>query len=122
MIAEIDRSERIKFGMAKHPQNSSATEQFITVLDDAIKMLVVPDNDFNWSRWSGAEEAVSEIKSHIASIRSGDLSRTWDLSILFAATGPIQEVSMSSGWGDEFLTLAERFDAAADRLEARRAR
>jgi len=29
---------------------------------------------------------------------------------LFAPTGPIQEVSLSSGWGQEFLELAERFD------------
>ena len=27
-------------------------------------------------------------------------------------TGPIQEVALSSGWGDAFLDLADRFDAA----------
>jgi hypothetical protein len=31
---------------------------------------------------------------------------------LFAPTGPIQEVSLSSGWGDMFLELAKRMDAA----------
>ncbi|MFF5235251.1 hypothetical protein [Dactylosporangium sp. NPDC000521] len=34
------------------------------------------------------------------------------LSILFAPTGPIQEVAISSGWGDAFLEPADRFDAA----------
>jgi hypothetical protein len=34
------------------------------------------------------------------------------LDVLFLPTGPIQEVSLSSGWGDEFLQLAERYDAA----------
>ncbi len=82
----------------------------------------MPDNDFVWSRWSGAEEAVSEIKTHIESIRAGDLSKTWDLSILFAATGPIQEVSISSGWGEDFLIMAKHFDDAVDGLGARRAR
>jgi hypothetical protein len=34
------------------------------------------------------------------------------VAIVFAPTGPMQEVSLSRGWGQEFLTLAERFDAA----------
>jgi hypothetical protein len=34
------------------------------------------------------------------------------MEVLFAPTGPIQEVSISSGWGEAFLSLAERFDAA----------
>jgi hypothetical protein len=38
------------------------------------------------------------------------------LSILFAPTGPIQEVSLSSGWGGEFLKLASTFDAALDEV------
>jgi hypothetical protein len=37
------------------------------------------------------------------------------LIVLFAPTGPIQEVSISSGWGNEFLDLAERFDRAVQR-------
>jgi hypothetical protein len=35
-----------------------------------------------------------------------------DLSILFAPTGSIQEVSLSSGWGDEFIYLSMDFDRA----------
>jgi len=38
------------------------------------------------------------------------------MSVLFAPTGPIQEVSLSSGWGQGFLKLAEDFDAAVERL------
>jgi hypothetical protein len=34
------------------------------------------------------------------------------LAWLFATTGPLQEVSLRSGWGAEFLALAARFDAA----------
>jgi hypothetical protein len=35
-----------------------------------------------------------------------------DLSILFAPTGSIQEVSLSSGWGDELIHLSVDFDRA----------
>jgi hypothetical protein len=34
------------------------------------------------------------------------------LSWVFAPTGPLQEVSLRSGWGAEFLAFAARFDAA----------
>jgi hypothetical protein len=39
-----------------------------------------------------------------------------DVSVLFAPTGPIQEVSLSSGWSETFLKVAERFDRAERQL------
>ncbi len=33
-----------------------------------------------------------------------------------APTGSIQEVSVSSGWGEEFLAVSERFDAVIKRV------
>jgi hypothetical protein len=51
----------------------------------------------------------------VAVLESGKLPPRGDLSVLFAPTGPIQEVSVSSGWGEAFLELAERFDRAAGR-------
>jgi hypothetical protein len=41
------------------------------------------------------------------------------MSVLFAPTGPIREVSLSSGWAEESLALAERFDAATEALYGR---
>jgi len=37
------------------------------------------------------------------------------LWLLFAGTGAIQDVAESSGWGEEFIALADRFDIASDR-------
>ena len=34
------------------------------------------------------------------------------LQLLFAPTGALQETSLSSGWGEEFVALATRFDDA----------
>jgi hypothetical protein len=45
----------------------------------------------------------------IADLTQGVVS---NLSWLFAPTGPLQEVSLNSGWGAEFLALVARFDAA----------
>jgi hypothetical protein len=74
-----------------------------------------PDNDFAWSSWKDAPAALSEIDGIIARIESGDMPERTAISVLFLPTGPIQEVSVSSGWGQEFLDLASRFDSAVAR-------
>ena len=87
------------------------------VLLDARALLQRPGNDFSWSSWGDAKEALAEIDQIIAEIRPGHIPRSrLSISVLFAPTGPIQEVSVSSGWGDEFLALASRFDAALARV------
>ena len=61
-------------------------------------------------------DALREFDAFVAQIESGDTSRRADLELLFAPTGSIQEVSVSSGWGDEFLAVSERFDAVIKRV------
>ncbi len=71
-----------------------------------------PGNDFSWSSWRDAEDALEEIDSIIARLQRGEVPATSEMSILFAPTGPMQELSLSSGWGNRFLGLATEFDAA----------
>lgn len=86
-------------------------DQLITVFEEAKALIAHPDNDFSWSSWIDQEHALAELDAIIAALRSGGRPSLL-LGILFAPTGPMQEVSLSSGWGQEFLALAERFDAA----------
>lgn len=85
--------------------------QLIAVLEDARTLVARPDNDFSWSSWIDQEDALHELDGILAALRSGGCPNLM-MGILFAPTGPMQEVSLSSGWGQEFLALAERFDAA----------
>ena len=101
--------------LARSTRMSDARTKLAEVLREAIVWLRRPDNDFAWSSWNDAEEAVSELSAHIATLDAGKLPPKLDLTVLFAPTGPIQEVSVSSGWGDEFRSLAERFDRALKR-------
>ena len=94
---------------------SDAKSKLADVLREAVVWLRRPENDFAWSSWDDAEEAVSELSAHIAVLEAGKLPPRLDLTVLFAPTGPIQEVSVSSGWGQEFLALADRFDSAVTR-------
>jgi hypothetical protein len=84
----------------------------ISVFEETRELLAAPDNDFAWSSWTGREDALAELDDILASLRRGVLPESLSMEILFAPTGPIQEVSLSSGWGEAFLALAERFDEA----------
>jgi hypothetical protein len=67
----------------------------------------------------GPEAALQEIDDLIVALEGGQTPPRPRMSVLFAPTGPIQEVSLSSGWGEEFLALAARFDAAAETFSSR---
>ena len=87
-------------------------DALLTVLRETRLLLARPENNFVWSSWEDSEAALREIDALIASVCSGALPDPHQLTVLFAPTGPIQEVSIDSGWGETFLELAERFDAA----------
>jgi hypothetical protein len=91
-------------------------QRLIEVLREAREFLARPDNDFAWSSWQDAPAAFREIDGIISRIESGDLPNRSDIEFLFLPTGPIQEVSVSSGWGQEFVDLASRLDAAVARV------
>jgi hypothetical protein len=77
---------------------------------DVRAVVALPENDFSWSSWIDADQALAEVESIIEKIRQGKLPVNAD--VMFLPTGPLQELSLSSGWGDEFIVLASRFDAA----------
>lgn len=91
--------------------SSPSTEKLIEIFLDARSLLLRPENDFAWSSWEDSTRAVAEIDGVIAKLRRGE-APLHQMHFLFAPTGPMQEVSLSSGWGDEFIALANRFDAA----------
>lgn len=87
-------------------------QKLIVVLREAKELLARPDNDFAWSSWKDAASALQELDGLISQLESSQLPERLDLEVLFAPTGPIQEVSLSSGWSEDFIKLADRFDRA----------
>ncbi len=84
----------------------------ISVFEETRELLADPGNDFTWSSWVGREDALRELDGILSSLWCGVLPKSLSMEVLYAPTGPIQEVSLSSGWGEAFLALAERFDEA----------
>jgi len=56
------------------------------------------------------DDIVRELDHHLERARRG-VGQVWEISGLFLPTGPLQEVALDNGWGDEYLALADRFDA-----------
>ncbi len=81
------------------------------VLRESRAYVARPDNDFWWSSWEDAADALAEIDALIAALDAGTEDPR-EAAVLFAPTGPMQEVALSGGWGNAFLDLANRFDAA----------
>jgi len=82
----------------------------VHVLESAIELVSVPDNDFTWSYWENAEEATEELKKLLRLVEEGELPDRIQVAVIFAPTGPLQEVSLGSGWPEAFLVVAEKFD------------
>ena len=103
----LERTKQLIHGKInkKDPMGS-----LVHVLESAIELVSLPDNDFSWSSWEGAEEATAEIKDLISLVKRDCLPERVKVSVIFAPTGPLQEVSLSSGWADPFLKLADKYD------------
>ena len=91
---------------------SARYQSLIAVFEKTRLILANPENDYSWSPWQDANAALEKIDAILTELRSGTCRDRNALAVLFAPTGPIQEVSVSSGWGNEFLALASEFDAA----------
>jgi hypothetical protein len=90
-----------------------ARREMVNVLRESREWIARPGNDFTWS-WSDAEAALAEIDGMIAALQRGAPLSAPAHTVVFAPTGPMQELSLSSGWGNVFLALADRWDAAAE--------
>lgn len=90
------------------------------VLLDARSLLARPDNNFDWSSWEDAGAALREIDATVVELDHGSEPPRLTIAVWFAPTGPMQEVSLSSGWADEFLALATRCDEAMEAFYGRR--
>ncbi len=87
-------------------------DALLQVLRETRQLLARPDNNFIWSSWANAAAALGEIDALIEYVGTGAPLDRPEIAVLFAPTGPIQEVSLSSGWGETFLELAARADEA----------
>lgn len=71
-----------------------------------------PGNDFTWSSWRDGEHALGELDEIAAGLASGFRLQAHRIGVVFAPTGPMHELAVSSGWSAEFGALADEVDGA----------
>lgn len=90
-------------------------QRIIDVLIEIEQRLADPDADLVRASFVDADQAVEEVRWHREAVEAGSPTNV-GLTILFLPTGPLQEVSINSGWGTRFLELAGEVDAACANL------
>ncbi len=98
-------------------ENIDNNETVIIEILETIKELILePTTDISWSIFDSKDDLVIEIDTHIQKLRLRDFSKIKALILLFAPTSDFQEISLSSGWGNRYLNISERFDVAINGL------
>lgn len=95
---------------------NTPTDQIVDVLRELLVLLSRPGTDARYSGYESARDAAADVRGHLAALVTGDLTRVGALIQLFAPTGALQEISINSGWGGQFMLLSAQFDAAIDQM------
>lgn len=89
--------------------------EVIAVVRSIRERVADPKADFTWSSWVDQGAALRELDRRLAELDRNEVDHS-GLSILFTPTGPVQEVATHSGWGNAFVELADRYDAAMAKI------
>ena len=63
-----------------------------------------------WTHYISEGEVIDELERHIMLLHKEDFSKINELILLFSPTSDLQELSISNGWGKQYLKIAEKFD------------
>jgi hypothetical protein len=99
-----------------NPDNGDPRSELIDILRAAKELVELPNNDFSWSSWGDSASASKELSTLVAMLSAGVLPDRLAVTVIFTVTGPMQELSLSSGWSSAFLQLAERYDKVEGKL------
>jgi hypothetical protein len=87
----------------------------VLAVADTRDLVALPENDFSRCPWESPEDALNELDDSLEALFDDRVPDA--LSTLFLPTGALQELSVASGWGDEFVEIAARFDEELDKSD-----
>ncbi len=86
---------------------------------ETIKNLIIDDTDTVWAGYDNGKEFLVDLNTDIEKIRFCDFETLDKLNMEFAQASTYQEISLSNGWANEYLKLAEQFDNLYKRLKSK---
>ncbi|NCD71410.1 hypothetical protein [Mucilaginibacter agri] len=96
--------------------NSYSDFQKIADILKQIKAITHADADTIWAGFDNATLFLKDLDRDITGIQFCSFIRLEKINLEFLVTSTYQELSMSNGWGDHYLRLAETFDQLYNRL------
>jgi hypothetical protein len=91
-------------------------QKIIEVLD-VILATVNSETDVAFTKFNTPQELMADITKDIEKLKLQDHETLAKLCLMFSPTGTYQELSISNGWGDEYLQLAHKFDLCFQKLK-----
>jgi hypothetical protein len=85
-------------------------KNLIKLLNKIIELVSTRDTNMVWSTYDTKEVLILELKNYIQRLQNNDFSPIEQLISLFLPTGDLQEIAISSGWGEEYLSISKKFD------------
>jgi hypothetical protein len=85
-------------------------KQELIEIINKVKDKISEDSNMVWTHYDTPKELRDELESYTQGLRNGDMSSLEKIKVLFLPTATLQEHSISNGWPDEYLALAEKFD------------
>jgi hypothetical protein len=85
--------------------------QLVEIIDDLLTIVQSNRQDLNWQPdYSNERDLIEDLRDHAERMRRGDSSRLPELRYVLLPTGALNEIAFSSGWGESYVRLANRFD------------
>lgn len=119
-LYEVTDAESFKHFTEKIP--FYADFQKVRQILETIKAWTTDEANTLWAGYDSGKELLFDLNADIEKIRFCDFETLERLNLEFAPTSTYQEVSLSNGWADEYIVLAEQFDSLYRRIKANRAR
>ena len=88
---------------------AAITKELNEILEQ-VKKKIANDSDMVWTRYANSKQLRDELELYIRQLQNGDTGSLEKIKFMFLPTATLQEHSISNGWVDEYLKLAEKFD------------
>ena len=82
-----------------------------------VRNKITDNTDIVWTKYNNTVELQMHIDKNLNLLENGDKQALEEFKHLFMPTSTFQEISISNGWGEEYLELAERFDEAYEKIK-----
>lgn len=85
-------------------------EEFAACLNEIRPHIVRRDNNFTWTGWQDAVEALADIDATRAALMLERPEGRKRAVLLFATDGPLHRLALDSGWDDVFWQISPRHE------------